>query len=156
MSWQAYQMWVIHPSGCVAGDTKCVDRRGGTFNTSASQSWQQEGLYTLGIESHLGLGGNAYAGFDVVGLGGTGEEGPTLKNATVADLAVNDYYMGLLGVNPKRTNWTGFALEDGSPSFMSQLKEQGRIASVSFAYTAGAPYRTSQRSAMLDAARLTA
>lgn len=47
--------------------------------------------------------------------------------------------MGNFGLNPKPTNWTSY--EDSAPSYMTQLKEQNLIPSVSFGYTAGAQYR---------------
>lgn len=78
-------------------------------------------------------------GYDVVSLGGLGEGGPTLKNSTVGAVAVNDFYLGVFGLNPKPTNWTSY--DDPAPSYMTQLKEQKLVPSVSFGYTAGAPYR---------------
>ncbi|KAF4550534.1 Hypothetical protein D9617_17g048020 [Elsinoe fawcettii] len=138
-SWQGYQTWVIHPEGCAPSDTSCVNRRGGVFNMNNSKTWEDVGLYNLAMQANLGLGGNAYFGYDVVGLGGAGEEGPTLENSTVGDLAVYTFYMGILGLNPKPSNWTSFS--NGAPSLMTQFKQKGIIPSVSFGYTAGAPYR---------------
>ncbi|TKX20743.1 eukaryotic aspartyl protease-like protein 5 [Elsinoe australis] len=138
-SWQGYQTWVIDPRGCQSGDTSCIDRRGGVFNMNKSSTWDQVGLYGLAIQQNLGFGGNAFFGYDKVVLGGDGQEGPTLENSTVGDLAVNDYYLGVLGLNPKPTNWTTFS--NGAPSLITQLKQRGQIPSVSFGYTAGAPYR---------------
>ena len=137
----SYQTWAIHPQGCPTGAAydSCVSNRGGIFSMNASSTWDSVGLYGLQIEENLEYDGNAYYGYDVVGLGGVGEGGPTLKNTTVGDLAVEDFYIGLFGLNPKPTNWSTF--EDGAPSYMTQLKEQKLIPSVSFGYTAGAPYR---------------
>lgn len=137
----SYQTWVVHPEGCAAGSTfdVCASARGGIFSINQSSTWETVGLYSLAIEENLGLDGNAYYGWDVVGLGGIGEGGPTLQNTTVGDFAVTDFYLGLFGLNPKPTNWSSF--EDSSPSYMTQLKEQNKIPSVSFGYTAGAPYR---------------
>lgn len=136
----SYQTWVVHPYGCAADSdhSSCVSARGGIFNSNASTSWDNVGLWALQIEENLGYDGNAYYGFDVVGLGGVGEGGPTLQNTTVGSFAVTDFYLGLFGLNPKPTNWTSF--EDSSPSYMTQLKEANLIPSVSFGYTAGAPY----------------
>ncbi|PNS18086.1 hypothetical protein CAC42_4045 [Sphaceloma murrayae] len=138
-SWMSYQTWVVHPFGCRTGDNSCINQRGGVFNMNESTTWDEVGLYSLAMQQNLGYGGNAYFGYDVVGLGGEGEEGPTLQNATVGDVAINEYYLGLLGVNPKPTNWTSFS--NGAPSLMTQLKQNNQIPSVSFGYTAGAPYR---------------
>ncbi|KAK4960849.1 hypothetical protein LTR66_012840 [Elasticomyces elasticus] len=75
----------------------------------------------------------------MVGLGGAGEGGPTVKNMTAGGIAVQDFYLGIFGVNPKPTDFTSF--DDGSPSLTTTLKGQRYIPSVSFGYTAGAPYR---------------
>ncbi|KAK4962263.1 hypothetical protein LTR66_012741 [Elasticomyces elasticus] len=91
------------------------------------------------IERNLEHSGNGQYGHDTVSSGGAGEGGPTVKNITVGGIAVQDFYLGTFGVNPKPTNFTSF--DDGSPSLMTTLKEQKYIPSVSFGYTAGALYR---------------
>jgi hypothetical protein len=83
--------------------------------------------------------GNAIYGYDTVGLGGAGEEGPTLKHTVVGGMAWPDLYLGIFGLNPKPTNFTSF--NDPSTSYMTLLKDQKHIPSVSFGYTAGAVYR---------------
>lgn len=149
ISWSSYQTWAVLPEGCqAAADIEaCSESRGGIFNTSASSSWDQVGIYDLWIKRNLGVNGNAIFGYDTVGLGGAGEAGPTLQNTTVGAMAVNSFYMGIFGVNPKPTNFTTF--NDGSSSYMTLLKEQNYIPSVSFGYTAGAPYRFSGEYASL-------
>ncbi|KAI7303657.1 acid protease [Hortaea werneckii] len=144
VSFNSYQTWAVLPQGCqAAADQKaCADTRGGLFNESASSSFDQIGIYDLYIEQNLNYtGNNAIFGYDVVGLGGNGTDGPTLKNTTVGALAVEDFYLGLFGVNPKPTNFSS----DGepSPSYMSKLKDQEYIPSISAGYTAGAKYRFS-------------
>lgn len=47
--------------------------------------------------------------------------------------------MGILGVNPRPTNFSD--LDDPQTSYVSLLKEQGYIPSLSYSYTAGAQYR---------------
>ena len=141
VSWSAYQTWAVLPEGCLAASDleACALSRGGLFNTSDSSTWNRIGIYDLWIKRNLGINGNAIFGYDTVGLGGAGEEGPTLLNTTVGALAVESFYMGIFGINPKPTNFTSF--NDGSPSYMTKLKEQNYIPSVSFGYTAGAQYR---------------
>lgn len=90
-------------------------------------------------EANLGLETSALYGWDTVGLGTTSSDGPTLKNTTVAAYAVNDFYVGIFGLDPKPTNWSSFL--SSSPSYMSLLVEQDIIPSLSFGYTAGAKYR---------------
>ena len=89
----------------------------------------------------MGLDGNAEYGFDTVGLGGLGEGGPIIKNTTVGQVAVEDFYLGIFGLNPKPTNWSSYL--DYSPAYMTLLKEQDYIPSLSFGYTGGAQYSTS-------------
>lgn len=141
VSTASYQTWVVLPEGCEGAidGNACAEDRGSLFSTNESSTWRQQGIYDLYIEKNLGLDGNAVYGFDTVGLGGKGEEGPTLENTTVGALAVTDFYLGLFGINPKPTNFSGF--NDGSPSYMTYLKDQSYIPSVSFGYTAGAKYR---------------
>lgn len=141
VSFAAYQTWVVLPEGCSAAADKssCADSRGWLFNQSASSTFDRIGIFDLWIEKNLGYNGNAIYGYDTVGLGGQGEEGPTLKNTTVGGLAVEDFWLGVFGLNPKPTNFTTF--NEGSPSYMTKLKEQKYIPSMSFGYTAGAKYR---------------
>lgn len=142
VSTASQQTWVIDPRGCpndTPTNTSCADSRGTTFNYETSSSWKREGLYDLWIESNLGLSGNAEYGFDSVGLGYPGEGGVTLKNQVVGSLATTAFNFGHFGINPKPTNFTN--LTSQSPSFMTTLKDQNLIPSVSWGYTAGVPYR---------------
>lgn len=143
VSWSSYQTWAVLPEGCqAASDTEaCEESRGGFFNNTESSTWDRIGIYDLWIKRNLGINANAIFGYDVVGIGGVGEEGPTLQNTTVGAMALEQFYLGIFGINPKPTNFTSF--NDGSPSYMTQLKEQKYIPSVSFGYTAGAKYRYS-------------
>ncbi|KAF2170245.1 hypothetical protein M409DRAFT_19847 [Zasmidium cellare ATCC 36951] len=141
ISFASYQTWVVLPQGCQAAtdEDACAQTRGGIFDNNTSSTFEYIGIYDLWIERNLGYDGNAIYGYDVVGLGLNGQGGPTLKNTTVGALAVEDFYLGMFGVNPKPTNFTSF--NEGSPSYITQLKEQNYIPSVSFGYTAGAKYR---------------
>ena len=62
----------------------------------------------------------------------------TVKNTTIGTLISPNFWLGHFGVNPKPTNFSSFA--DPSPSYMTLLFEQKKIPSLSFGYTAGAPY----------------
>ncbi|KXT10089.1 hypothetical protein AC579_8965 [Pseudocercospora musae] len=141
VSFASYQTWVVLPEGCqaAASERACAESRGSLFARNESSTWREQGIYDLWIEKNLDYTGNAMYGYDTVALGGVGEAGPTVSNTTVGALAVEDFYLGLLGLNPKPTNFTTF--NQGSPSYMTLLKEQGYIPSLSFAYTAGAQYR---------------
>lgn len=149
VSWASYQTWVVLPPGCDAAAqyAACARSRGGVFNQADSSTWNRIGIYDLWIENNLGDDGNALFGYETVGLGGTGNNEPTLKNTTVGGFAVDDFYLGVFGINPKPTNFTTF--NDPSPSYMALLKEQKYIPSISFGYTAGASYRGSEEFASL-------
>jgi hypothetical protein len=75
----------------------------------------------------------------LVTLGYQGGVGPTIDHSVVAGVEGTEFYLGLLGVNPRPTNFTN--LNNPQPSFMTLLKNQSHIPSLSYSYTAGAPYR---------------
>ncbi|KAF2769065.1 acid protease, partial [Teratosphaeria nubilosa] len=141
ISFQSYQTWVIGPQGCqTAGDVgACTQQRGGSYNNQTSSTADYIGIYGLGVDEDLGLVSNAIFVYDTLGLGLDGERGPTLKNTTVGQMAADAFYLGMFGLDPKPTNFT--TLSDGSPSYMTLLKQQGQIPSISAGYTAGAQYR---------------
>lgn len=141
LSFAVYQTWVVLPFGCSqsADEDACSNSRGGLFDNATSSTFEYIGIYDLWVGQNLGIGGNGINGLDTVGLSGEGENGPTLKNTTVSAFATEAWYLGMLGINPKPTNFTSF--NDPTPSYMTKLKEQGMIPSVSFGYTAGAYYR---------------
>jgi hypothetical protein len=51
-----------------------------------------------------------------------------------------DFFLGVFALGPKPTNFTS-GFNDPQPSFMWSLKNQSMIPSISYGYTAGAPYR---------------
>ncbi|KAJ4299430.1 hypothetical protein N0V90_004675 [Kalmusia sp. IMI 367209] len=151
VSTASQQTWVVNKRACIRNETDptsnatvekqdsaCYEGRGWTYNTSASSTWDFNGFYQLWIEKNLELTGNGQYGWDTVGLGLPGEEGPTLANTTVGTVITSDFWLGHFGVNPKPTNFTNFT--DPSPSYMSFLFDQKHIPSLSFGYTAGAQY----------------
>ena len=101
------------------------------------------GNYTLGLEENLGAGADAAAyGFDTVALGlSPAIGGPSMQSQTVAGLATYDYYLGMFGLGQQPTNFTN--LTESHPSFLATLKNKNLIPSLSWSYTAGAPYRKS-------------
>lgn len=143
ISTASQQTWVVDPRACpddTTSNQSCAESRGTTFNLEKSSSWKPVGLYDLWIESNLGLVGNAEYAYETVGLAYPGEGGPTLTGQTVGAIATTSFYFGHFGINPKPTNFTNFTSQ--SPSYLTSLKQQGSIPSVSWGYTAGAPYRT--------------
>jgi hypothetical protein len=163
VSTASQQTWTVAKYACMRSETdtatntttvkedpECRDARGWTFDSNASSTWDYNGFYQLWIEQNLDLAGNGQYGWDTVGLGLPGEEGPTLTNTTVGTIISSDFWLGHFGVNPKPTNFTNFT--DPSPSYMSLLFEQNQIPSVSFGYTAGARYRVYSRVRSLSCA----
>jgi hypothetical protein len=154
VSTASQQIWVINRQACIQNitdssgkivqynqlNTDCETTRGRLYNQTTSSSWHQKGYYRLWIEKWLGLEGNGLFGWDEVGLGLPGEEGPSLQSTIVGTLVTSNFWMGHLGLHPKPTNFSAF--EDPVPSFMTGLFTQKSIPSLSFGYTAGAQYRT--------------
>ncbi|KAF2861310.1 acid protease [Piedraia hortae CBS 480.64] len=137
VSFKAYQTWAVVPEGCAsAADVgSCQQARGGVYDSSKSSSYRSVGIFELGVDDALGYTGNAEFGYDAVAL----PSAVKVANTTVAGYALDNFYQGMIGLNPKPTNFTS---KDQSPSFMTLLKRQGSIASLSAAYTAGAHYRS--------------
>ncbi|PTB68388.1 acid protease [Trichoderma citrinoviride] len=134
------QTLVVLPEGCqVINVTDCANSRGGLFNTTASKTWDEIGLFGLGIENSLGFTDNGEFGHDTVGLGYLGSGGPVVNNSVIAGVAGTEFYLGMLGLNPHPTNFT--SQNDPQPSFMQLLKNESAIPSLSYSYNAGAPYR---------------
>ena len=141
ISTASQQTWVILPEGCLRTDTICPDARGGLYNYNTSSTWNQlgEGYFELSVEQNLNLSAVGLYGHDTITLGGEGSGGPTLQNQIVGGIGTEIYYLGMFGVNPKSTNFSG--LDEEQPSYLTSLKNQNLIPSVSFGYTAGAQYR---------------
>ena len=147
--------WVVRPEGCTLANpnlTNCEDSRGLAFNPNKSTSWSTERLEIDGLfglttyyESFLNLTGNAYYGFDTLTLGLPGADLPSLDNQIIAGIATNNYWTGFLGLSPIPFNFSSqddaTSMRDLQPSFLSSLKNQSLIPSLSWGYTAGASYR---------------
>lgn len=81
---------------------------------------------------------NGDYGHDTLALGYNGSGGLSLDQQVIAGIATKDFYLGSLGLAPWPVN---FSLTDSSPSYLSSLKNQSKIPSLSFGYSAGASYR---------------
>lgn len=154
VSTASQQIWAVNSLACLVNttnpvtgnitglnvlDSACRQSRGFVYNTSASTTWQKKGYYQLWIEKNLGLVGNGLYGFDSVGIGLKGDEGPPVANTTISTLVTPNFWLGHIGVHAKSTNFSAF--EDSVPSYLTDLFEQKSIPSKSFGYTAGAQYR---------------
>ena len=139
--------WVVTPTGCLPGELgtepsmNCSESRGGTFDPSQSKSWVAVGNYTLGLEADVGYDALiATYGKDDVALGFTNSNGgPKIDSQVVAAIETDYYYMGVFGLGSQGTNFTNFT--DPRLSFLAAMKAKNLIPSLSWAYTAGAPYR---------------
>ncbi|OOQ91259.1 peptidase aspartic [Penicillium brasilianum] len=144
-------MVVLSDYGCSTSvfsnaPSDCAVSRGTLFNASQSSSWQDLGLFGInqdgvGLEANLGYYQRADFALDTLSIGLTG---PTLKNQTVAGIATPEpFYLGIFGLNPQPVNFTSLG-NFSSPSFLTTLKGEGTIPSLSWSYTAGAKYRLKQ------------
>ncbi|RDW89291.1 hypothetical protein BP6252_01323 [Coleophoma cylindrospora] len=145
----AYQTLVVLPEGCIETDpSDCAQQRGGQFIRNSSSTWQANlanltsNIYPLEIETRLGLTGRGLYGFDDITMGFKGAGGPQLKNQTVAGIATKDFFLGLLGLTPRPTNFTSY--NNPIPSFVENLRASGLIPSTSWSYTAGNQYGLSR------------
>lgn len=149
----------------------CAVSRGNLFNPNESSSWIDLGQYAInqdgvGLEANLGYNVHAQFGLEHLGIGLTG---PSLANQTVAGFATaQPFYLyvsvrlsvnrishhrtlliqcvhnrGIFGLNNQPVNFTVLG-NHTAPSFLTTLKDQGKIPSLTWSYTAGAKYRTSQ------------
>jgi len=121
----------------------CAQTRGALFNVNASSTWQDQGLFGLQQEQNLPDYQASYDagdyGLETMGLGLPGSNDTDEPKMVVAALATTDYFFGYLGVTMHPTNFSQF--NDPHSSYLSALKQSGKIPSLSYGYTAGAPYR---------------
>ena len=145
ISTTGYQTWVVVPQGCPSSEPfNCAQKRGGLFHYNQSSTWVQNnvtsnGTFHLALEENLGYTGNGLYGSDTIALGWQGSNGPSLDQQIVAGIATPDFYYGVFGLDPRPTNFTDF--NNPVPSYLSNLRKQGLIPSLSWGYTAGNQYR---------------
>ncbi|KAK7193291.1 hypothetical protein DPSP01_013840 [Paraphaeosphaeria sporulosa] len=134
--------WVVYGEGCPRdAPNNCADSRGGTFNNNNSLTWIPNSIFELGVEENLDYNVFGDFGFDTVTLGWQGSNGPSVEHSVVAGIADTTFtWMGVLGLNPRPTNFSTFP-NSPQPSLVQLLKDQNSIPSLTWAYTAGAPYR---------------
>ena len=140
------ETWVVSPQGCPPGrngtspSSPCSQSRGGLFDSTQSSSWQTIGNYKLELELNLDYNDTAVYGFDTVALGLTNSiGGPTINSQVISALESDDYYLGVFGLSNQGTNISNFT--DPQPTFLTAMRDKSLIPSLSWAYTAGAPYR---------------
>ncbi|KAH7357295.1 peptidase aspartic [Rhexocercosporidium sp. MPI-PUGE-AT-0058] len=146
-------IWVVISEGCVDVNPtlqNCPNERGYLFQSNVSTTWSTQGLqngidgaiFSLNTyeESFLGRSGNGSYGYDTINLGVPGSGLPSLQKQVVAGIWTNDFYLGNLGLSPVPFNFT--TLNNPQQSMLSSLYNQSLIPSRSWAYTAGAHYKS--------------
>ena len=136
------ETWVVLKSGCTEQDPSgCDNARGTLFNSNASTTWQDQGLFGLGVETNLPYTGNydnGDYGFDTLGLGLVGS-GVTVNHSVIAGIATKDFFLGNLGLTPRPINFTEF--DHPKTSLLTNLRSANQIPSLTYGYSAGAKYR---------------
>ena len=135
----------VGPVGCVPSNvtaSNCNTTRAGIYEYSNSTSATFIGKYGLGLEANLGypLSTGTYV-LDTVSLGfSNATTQASLESQMVASYGSNSFYIGLFGLSRQPGNFSN--LEDSHPSYLTSLKNQNLIPSLSWSYTAGARYRS--------------
>ena len=135
-------IWPVLTEGCTPQDPlDCGERRGSIFKPNESTTWTQIGLYELVIpeEDALDYSGNSSFGIDNVKFGFPKDDLPSVTHQVVEGIATKDFYLGVVGLSPNAINITSY--NDPNASLLTNLKDQDKIPSRSWAYTAGAAYR---------------
>lgn len=142
MSTQVTETWVVLSGGCtLSSPADCPSSRGGLFSTQASNTWSNIGNYNLNAEVNLGYTQNYDAGdygYDTLGVSTPNSGGISLDHQPIAAIDTPDFYVGTLGISP-----ANFQLNQTfqQSSFLSSLRANSFIPSLSWSYTAGALYR---------------
>ena len=140
---QSNHFWVPVPETCPQTNaTQCTFSRGAfgqLLPLNVSSTWKEVGIYDLALESELGFKNNGIYGIDSIGQEIANSGGIDLSHQVVAATASTDFYLGVFGLDPKLINFLNF--EHPVPSYIWSLKDQKKIPSISFGYTAGAAYR---------------
>ncbi|KAF2850951.1 acid protease [Plenodomus tracheiphilus IPT5] len=143
--------YLIAPEGCLRGidPAGCPESRGAEvfnsaqnigFQTNVSSTWSAIGQYDVNLEEALNYTSAGLFGFDRVQLGTASiSTSLNLDHQVVAGIADPDYYMGVLPLGTTDSSFS--SLSQSVDSLMSQLRNASKIPSLSYAYTAGAPYR---------------
>ena len=136
--------WVVEPGGCGPNyPVNCTGARGGAYDSTKSSTWNVNAFYELDVETNLGSPYNdktqmGHFGYDTIGVPGqSGVANVSLDHQVIAGIATNLYYVGSLGLSSQNIP---FSSTDTPPSFLSSLKKENLIPSLSFGYTAGAYY----------------
>jgi hypothetical protein len=143
--------FVIAPDGCQAGidPADCPQLRGAEifnseqnigFQVNVSSSWSAIGQYDVDLEESRNYTAAALFGFDKVSLGPAADSTSlSLGRQVVGGIGALDYFMGMLPLGQPESSFS--SLSQPIDSFLYQLRNNSKIPSFSYAYTAGAKYR---------------
>ena len=134
---------MVVPQACNSSlPATCPANRGNLFNKNQSSTWKDDGLFSLSLEQNLGSKATGNFGWENVQLGLPGSQASniTLQGQLVAGIVSMDYYLANWGIRPHYTNLT--TMNNQYPSMIQNLKNQSKIPSKSWAYTAGAFHRS--------------
>ena len=132
---------VVLADACPPYTPTCSDSRGGVVTLNKSASWHDLGSYTLELGQNFGHNETGQYGLDSLTLGLSDEARiPKVDSQIIAATKANRYHVGLFGLTNKPSGFSNF--NDPYPSFLATLKTAGIIPSLSWAYTAGARYRS--------------
>lgn len=145
-------VFVPDTTGCLLSDNEaydCASHRGvvnasyqSGFQANISTTWESLGTFEVGISTNLGFNAGAHYGRDNVGLMFQYSGGPTLPGQVVGSIInKRPFFVGFFGLSPKSFNFTN--LDNPHPSYMTSLRENRQIPSISYGYTAGAHYSKS-------------
>ena len=139
------ETWIPVEEACrTTNSSGCPLSRGAyshLFHPNTSTSWKEIGLYDLALGNELGYEGNGVYGLDTVKLELSASQPVALDSQVVAGIATGDFWTGLLGLGPRPVNFSN--MDHSVPSFLGTMREQERIPSLSYGYSAGASYSKS-------------
>ena len=131
--------------GCQASNvtaSNCTTARAGIYDHSHSSSAKTIGNYALGLEANLGYPhSNGFYVRETVALGfSNSTTQASLNSQMVANYGSTSFYIGLFGLSNQPGNFS--TMDDSDPSYLTSLRQQNMIPSLSWSYTAGARYRS--------------
>lgn len=104
------------------------------FQSNYSSTWKTIGLYELDQNTFLGFSGTGLFGYDTISLPETRLQS---NNQVVTAYANPEFWVGQIGLSTRMMN---FRPSEQPESFLTSLKAEKAIPSLSFGYTAGAYY----------------
>ncbi|KAG8533465.1 uncharacterized protein KY384_002248 [Bacidia gigantensis] len=107
------------------------------FVSNVSTTWAGKGNHQINVEAYLNSTATGQYGIDSVGIGADAAAGLTLDGIVVAGVPTLPFYLGKLGMRPSNTSGP----DGNTPSFMTQLRSENKIPSLSYGYSAGALYK---------------